>query len=425
MKLSVFVAAYLCTCPLGTLRAQTMEVTPNHALSDESVVIRANGLQPNERVTIQAALVDGAGQRWTSQAEFLADAQGAVDASGQAPLKGSYDEVSAMGLVWSMKPDDKHVSRYVPPHDLEVQIIEFKLMKNGNQVSSAQLEQRMVAEGVRQIKVEGQLHGVLFVPAAEGRHPGVLVVGGSEGGLPAQKAAWLASHGFAALALAYFRYDDLPPDLEAIPLEYFGRALAWVMQRPEILADRIAVVGTSRGAELALQLGSMYPQIRAVVAYVPANVRYPACCGKTRVPYAWTWQGQPLAFDRPWESSRNPAAAMHASIAVENTQGPMLLISGDDDGVWPSSDMANAVVSRLKNAHFTYPVEHLKYPHAGHMAGRPEIVPAWHSWVKQPVSGREMNWGGTPKGDAQSSFDAIPKVLAFLQKSLQPPAPAQ
>jgi hypothetical protein len=45
-----------------------------------------------------------------------------------------------------------------------------------------------------------------------------------------------------------------------------------------------------------LQLGSMYPQIRAVVAYVPANVRYAACCGNTRVPYAWTWKGQPLSF---------------------------------------------------------------------------------------------------------------------------------
>jgi len=124
-------------------------------------------------------------------------------------------------------------------------------------------------------------------------------VGGSEGGMPLGKAAWLASRGYAALALAYFRYDDLPPLLEGIPLEYFGSALAWMMQRPEISADRIAVVGTSRGGELALQLGSMFPQIKAVVAFVPANVRYPACCGNTRVPYAWTWRGQALAFEFP------------------------------------------------------------------------------------------------------------------------------
>jgi dienelactone hydrolase len=102
--------------------------------------------------------------------------------------------------------------------------------------------------------------------------------------MPVRKAAWLASRGYAALALAYFRYDGLPPRLEGIPLEYFGSALAWMTQRPEISSDHIAVVGTSRGGEPALQLGSMFPEIKAVVAYVPSNVRLPACCGNTRAP---------------------------------------------------------------------------------------------------------------------------------------------
>ena len=51
-------------------------------------------------------------------------------------------------------------------------------------VASAQMEQLGVAEGVQQIKVEGQLHGVLLLPNTKERHPGVLVVGGSEGGMP-------------------------------------------------------------------------------------------------------------------------------------------------------------------------------------------------------------------------------------------------
>jgi dienelactone hydrolase len=78
-----------------------------------------------------------------------------------------------------------------------------------------------------------------------------------------------------------------------------------MMQRPEISGDRLAVVGTSRGGELALQLGSMFPAIKAVVTYVPANVRFPVCCGNTRVPHAWSWQGQPLPFVLPREV-RNP-----------------------------------------------------------------------------------------------------------------------
>jgi dienelactone hydrolase len=323
-----------------------------------------------------------------------------------------------MGLVWSMAPAEKHVPSYRSVHDLGPQIIEFRLVQNGRQVSSARLEQRQLAEGVRRIKIEGKLHGMLFMPDTNQRHAGVLVVGGSEGGVPLQRAAWLASHGFAALALAYFRYEDLPPELEAIPLEYFGMALNWMTQRPDILPDEIAVVGGSRGGELALQLGSMYPQIKAVVAFVPANMRFPGCCGGGQVRYAWTWKGAPLSY-APLRFLRDPATVMNAAIAVEQTRGPILLISGQDDGVWQSSMMADAIVARLKQVHFSYRVEHLKYQHAGHRAGRPEIFPAWHGKLTHPVSGREVDLGGTVAGDAHSSLDAAPKVLEFLRQSLQ------
>ena len=154
----------------------------------------------------------------------------------------------------------------------------------------------------------------------------------------------------------------------------------------------------------------------------PTNVRIAACCGNTHVPYAWTWRGQPLSFVFP-RFLNNPTAMMSAAIAVEHTHGPVLLISGEDDGVWPSSMMANEAVARLKLSHFAHNVEHLKYAHAGHRAGRPEIVPTWHGRVVNPTSGREQNLGGNVEGDAQSSLDAIPKVLGFLQQSLQAGTP--
>jgi len=425
MKIKPILATCAWICALGNASAQTLDVAPNRIIVDESASIRASGLQPNERVSIQAELVDGADQAWSSQAEFIADSQGAIDTSKQAPVKGSYNVVSAPGLIWSMRPATKHIAVYRPPRDLASQTVRFTLIRNGKQVASAQIEQLGIAEGVRRVRLEGRLHGMLLVPNSAQRHPGVLVVGGSEGGMPLRKAAWLASRGYAALALAYFRYEDLPPRLEAIPLEYFGTALAWMMQRPEIAADRISVVGTSRGGELALQLGSMYPQIKAVVAYVPANVRIAACCGNTLFRYAWTWEGQPLAFAFPRVLQRNPMAAVEAAIAVEHTRGPILLISGEDDGVWDSTRMSDAVVSRLKQTHFPYAYEHLKYPHAGHRAGRPEIVPMWHGAVRNPTSGREENLGGSVQGDAESSLDAIPKVLEFLRQSLVERGPKQ
>lgn len=51
-------------------------------------------------------------------------------------------------------------------------------------------------------------------------------------------------------------------------------------------------------------------------------------------------------------------------------------------------------------------------------ADLPEITPAWHWTLIQPIAKRPIYMGGAPKGDANSSLDAIPKVLAFLRQSL-------
>lgn len=102
-------------------------------------------------------------------------------------------------------------------------------------------------------------------------------------------------------------------------------------------------------------LGSMYKQIKTVVAFVPANVRYGACCGNNSEPYAWTWKRAPLAYVNG-RTMRNPDAVRAASIAIEDTQGPILLISGEDDGVWESTRMADEAMARLNAAHFAFRV---------------------------------------------------------------------
>src|SRR5438874_2056235 len=198
----------LIVCGIAVCAAtQTMDVMPPKAMMDEAVPVKVRGLAPNEHATIRAELTDGGGQQWASQAQYVADENGAID-------------VSAMGLVWSMMPVSKHVATYQAPRDLAPQTIEFTLMRKNEKPAKARLEQVTLAEGVRRSVVrDGPLRGVFFAPAGEGRRPGVLVVGGSNGGLPAKQAAWLASHGFAALALAYFRSEDLPQQLEGIPLE--------------------------------------------------------------------------------------------------------------------------------------------------------------------------------------------------------------
>ena len=113
------------------------------------------------------------------------------------------------------------------------------------------------------------------------------------------------------------------------------------------------------------------------------------------------------------------AAQMSAAIAVENIEGPVLMIGGRADGVRSSAEMVEAITARLHRAHFPYPVVALLYDHAGHRAEMPEIIPVWHKGVMHPVSGTAVDFGGSTEGNAASTIDAIPTVLDFLRTSLK------
>jgi len=397
------------------------ELAHEDVLLDEPIPIVVSGLTPAAVVTVR--LRGGQNDVWASSATFSADRDGRIDLTRMAPAKGSYKDVDAMGLFWSVERGGP--SAAAPPSDEEGEDSPERWMLTaevgGTVVARASVRRRAVAADVRvsPVRADG-LVGTFYEPAGSGRHPVVLVLSGSGGGVPraAGHAGGLASRGYAVLALAYFGAEGLPRALSSIPLEYFGTAIRWLQRQPSVDPERIGVLGGSRGAELALLLGVAFPELRTVVAYMPSNVVWRGCCDPSAL-VAWTAGGRPVAM-MPGRGARgNALDAERAEIQVEKIHGAILLISGKDDGVWDSAPMAEKIVARLKRNHFERPFESLTYEHAGHAIARPYASTMNLNGRRHPVSGRIMQLGGTPAGTAKASEDSWKKMLAFVDRNLR------
>ncbi len=417
----------------------TISVTPAVALVDTPVAITLAGFAPGEDVTLRARTRDDDGREWASFATFRADGAGAVDLTSQPPLAGSYAAADAMGPFWSMTlPADTTGRSPFAKTGLDPITVHFGAEVAGREVAAATAERLFVAPDVARTPVrETGLAGTFFAPHAAEKRPAVLVLGGSSGGLREQQAALLASHGYCALALAYFAFEQLPPRLANVPLEYGGAALDWLQARREVHPRALAVLGTSRGAELALLLAATYPTARAVVAYAPSAVVW----GGTgeQIP-AWTYRGVPVPFmpnrvtpeqDAAIEG-RSPIAAepwytinlsdaesreAHA-IPVERIHGPILLLSGEDDALWPSARMGELIMERLRQRGHAYPDAHRSYPGAGHLLGAP-YLPTTVNERRHPAVGLVLAYGGSPRDQARANADSWRAVLTFLADSLK------
>jgi hypothetical protein len=111
-------------------------------------------------------------------------------------------------------------------NSLDPVVTNFVAEVEGRPVASVNLTRLWTKPAIRITDIhENGLVGKLFEPQTKGRHPGVLVLSGSEGGINNWNAALLASHGYTAFALAYFGIEDLPKELVNIPLEYLKTVL--------------------------------------------------------------------------------------------------------------------------------------------------------------------------------------------------------
>lgn len=276
------------------------------------------------------------------------------------------------------------------------------------------------------------LVGALHLPEKEGPHPLIVNLGGFRGGINESRAEKLSSCGFGALSLAYFGCPGLPLSLQEIPLEYFEKAIDWILEHPAIDRKRIALWGVSRGAELSLILGSTLSfRLSAIAATVPASAIY----GSIQSPApAWIYRGQPLGPNAPFpvlrldshlgttpelalaltpfflEGMKDQAAFAASQIPVEKIGCPLLLVSGEDDQMWPSSIFAEQITDRLQAKGSSIPRVHFSYPRAGHGISSSEEISELH-----PIAKIWFAFGGNPRDNERAKADSWEKTVHFFR----------
>ncbi|GGB57152.1 hypothetical protein GCM10010833_09830 [Blastomonas aquatica] len=264
----------------------------------------------------------------------------------------------------------------------------------------------------------------LYLPSADDTNGAVvLMLGGSDGGYPSPRAALdLARSGHPVLALAYFsgfsaKIDGVPERLETIPLEYSYGALEWIRRR--FGANRtIAVMGESRGAELALLIGSRRADVDAIVAFSPSSLVWPAVGDRTGKIAAWTEAGLPVPFvDIPVsdplhqfrDGLNDEVRARTSAIPVEQSKAAILLVSSRSDRIWPASQMADQISARLVSAGFGPSVRNLQYDDASHLLMGPG--PGVVSFTQGTFS---VHFGGSEAGTLKAREAAWKETKIFL-----------
>ena len=255
---------------------------------------------------------------------------------------------------------------------------------------------------------------IFYSATGESQDVVIIMLGGSEGGMPDYyDTDSLTAAGYSCLIVGYFRTPNTPDRLQMIPMEYFENVLDELQSMPEVTGKKVVIWGGSKGGELALLLASKYNQINGVIASVPSAVVFQGI-GVQRVS-SWSYEGASIPFvpyvDYDWStivdaqyvemyemSLDQTEAVKQAIIKVENINGPILLLTGKEDTMWPSSHMGNMIVERLEKKGFKNDYRHFAYENAGHTLNENHMM------------------GGTEEGNRKARIDANKRVMNFLAK---------
>lgn len=214
------------------------------------------------------------------------------------------------------------------------------------------------------------------------KQPLIVAFGGGSGGNDWErnylknKRDSILAHGFAVLAIGYFKTENSPGSLDRISLNAIADTILSIAKRiPQIDTARIILMGASKGGELVLNLASRYSFFKGVIALSTSHISFPAITISANTS-SWMYNERevtyvPAPFKTIWPALKgdllaafsimleNTEAVTKAEIEVEKINGPIFILSADQDEQWPAKEMSEQLVERLKRRKFAHRYEHI------------------------------------------------------------------
>jgi len=202
------------------------------------------------------------------------------------------------------------------------------------------------------------------------------------------------SLGYNTVTVGFFSNDGLSNNLSRVNINDIKKTMDTYKRYSNIDTNAIGLIGRGKGGELALVLGSLYPEFKMVVGMTAPNVVFQASNINLAHHSSWVHNGKELDFvpypllslttvksifnmitqitstsfrDIHIEALKNKKAVKKARIKVENINGSIFLISSNKDTWVPSVMMAKEIVKTLKSTNFTHHYEHQEYNTTNYM----------------------------------------------------------
>jgi len=185
-----------------------------------------------------------------------------------------------------------------------------------------------------------------------------------------------------------------------IPLGYFEHAIDWLTDRETVFDDWIGLTGISMGTAPAFLAAKSFEGPATVVTlsggplFIPAN---------DDDPVRFSRNGEPMVTNEEVENRGGKALG----IEIEAIDGPVLVLTGQDDELVGSAHEGEYSNRRLSHHDHSHPYSHVTYEDTGHVFDTP-----YTSYAEIDSS---FSLGGIPVGNARAAADAWIRMLDYFE----------